>query len=611
MPRRTVQDSFRFEPTLWGAIRRYRYLVLGLIVVGAVAGAGINKLIPKTYDGNASLAIPPSQAQTVFGLSQSQDPDQYISEQVTLLQSQQVANKAASIVNAEFHRPVLTGDDISGGLTVTPPAPSSGPSTASTAVDTVPITFSWSGPKIAAAGANAVLTAYEDVRNDTIKAQTTAAVSNINASVAAIDQQLGSIQSQLNALDQQQAQAAAQQQAQQQATISAGGRVAPSPPPTPSAQQQALTLQQNSLNTRKSDLLQRLDDYQVNEQLALSQQPTTVPAIENDTPSNHHLVRYVGLGAVIGLILGTAIAYLLALRRRRFSDRFDPEGLYLAPLLGDIPEFRSEQLSGALPVGDHPDSATAEAYRFVAASLRVIRSTEGPTALAFTSARIRAGKTTSTANVALALAHSGSRVLAVDADFVRQQMSRELLGPDVSGSGLLDVLEGRGTITEVGHASPAAPNGLLTVLTGGAENVRLTGVSEALTREFIATAKESFDFILIDGPPVLQAASATEMLRCSDGVVMVLNHDELIQDHPEVIERLQLMEVRVVGYVYNRAPLRRELTSYYTSLSPASSRVYMNGTRELVAPTVDSNGNSTAKADPTTTDRPHLGDPTF
>jgi Mrp family chromosome partitioning ATPase len=577
MSRPTTRDPFRFEPTLWGALKRYKWLVVVLIIVFAAAGAAANKATPKSYQANASVAIPASQAQTVFGISASQDPDQYISEQVTLIQSPQVATVAAHTVNAANHRDVLSADDITGNLSVTAPSPSGSSSSATgQAVDQVPISFSWTNRKIATEGVNAVLAGYAQVRNDSIRTQANAAVANINASVASIDQQLGQVNQQLNAVDQQQAQQDAQNQAQAQATLNAGGKVAPSTPSTPNAQAQALTLEQNSLNTRKQDLLQRLDDIQVNEQLALTQAPASILAIPGQEISSSHLLRYTGIGAVAGLLIGAILAYLFALRRRRFTDRFDAEALYEAPLLGDVPDLEAEKIRSNLPVATNSQSAAAEAYRFVAASVKVTAVTGGPVAVAVTSPKVRAGKTMIASNVALALAESGEKVLAIDADFVRQELTSRLLGSDSDGRGLLDVLEGRARLEEVAVRSSQAPDSQLYVLAGGVEGVRLAGVADQLTH-LVEQAKESYDIVIIDGPPVLQAAAAVDVLACADGVMVVINHNELVRDHPEVIEKLDLMEAKILGYVYNRAPLRPEMSSYYTSVGTAVTRMLTNG----------------------------------
>jgi hypothetical protein len=52
----------------------------------------------------------------------------------------------------------------------------------------------------------------------------------------------------------------------------------------------------------------------------------------------------------------------------------------------------------------------------------------------------------------------------------------------------------------------------------------------------------------------LQVAGATELVDSSDAAIIVLSPSELIQDHLEMVDRLRLIGVDIVGYIYNRAP---------------------------------------------------------
>ena len=91
----------------------------------------------------------------------------------------------------------------------------------------------------------------------------------------------------------------------------------------------------------------------------------------------------------------------------------------------------------------------------------------------------------------------------------------------------------------------------------------------------LATAKSSFDVVLIDSPALLQVADATELVDASDAAVIVLSPHELIRDHLEMVNRLKLIGSDVVGYIYNRAPMPPHLAHSYwrdgngSSASPA------------------------------------------
>ena len=129
-----------------------------------------------------------------------------------------------------------------------------------------------------------------------------------------------------------------------------------------------------------------------------------------------------------GLFAGVGLAYLLASRRRVFRDRMEPELILGVPLLADIPDFTQEGLTTLLPVRDEPRSASAEAFRFAAASLELKMNRQEAKSLAIISPTLGAGKSTVLANIALAAARQGSRVLVIDADFGNQALTTLLEG---------------------------------------------------------------------------------------------------------------------------------------------------------------------------------------
>ena len=85
----------------------------------------------------------------------------------------------------------------------------------------------------------------------------------------------------------------------------------------------------------------------------------------------------------------------------------------------------------------------------------------------------------------------------------------------------------------------------------------------------LATAKSSFDIVLIDSPALLQVADATELVNASDAAIIVLSPNELIRDHLEMVDRLKLIGSDVVGYIYNRAPMPPQLARYQRNGSSA------------------------------------------
>jgi Mrp family chromosome partitioning ATPase len=289
---------------------------------------------------------------------------------------------------------------------------------------------------------------------------------------------------------------------------------------------------------------------------------------------NHRWTRAGAIGLVIGILLGGALAFLLASRRRGIADRQDPAALYGVPLIGEIPAFEAERTwrpsgtatHGALPVIEDPQSAVAEAFRFAAGSVERVRASRGPRlSLVFVSPLAGSGKSPTVANMALAVAEGGTRVLAVDAD---GDLTALLLPDAPVDQGFEQVLAGQRPLSDCIQTSPVKDE--VAVLGSAPAPWRVTGAARLqAVHDLLAEAKASYDLVLIDSPALLQVASATEVVEAADAAIIVSSPHELIEDHLEMVDRLKLLESDVIGYIYNRAPVRPHLERYQRNGSPS------------------------------------------
>ena len=271
-------ESLRFEPTVFGAVRRYWVMVLAIATAALLAAVGYSVAKGKVYHASGSVTVPaPTSLQ-----GQQGDAAQYRDGQVLLLESQGIAQRAAGIANRELGGNVLTPGDFvgaTGKLVIAPPvaATPGGYGASITA-----LSFSWPDARVAQAGVNAVLQAFDD-------ASSAATTAQANATIAGIDKALAR---------------------------------------TSDTQEQKILLGERA-------------QVVANEQLELAAHPTIGWAMTPLAPSISKKIPLVGL--VIGLVLGGALAYLRASRRRSFADRAEPAVIYHAPLIGEIPAFDSEE----------------------------------------------------------------------------------------------------------------------------------------------------------------------------------------------------------------------------------------------------------------------------
>ena len=148
-----------------------------------------------------------------------------------------------------------------------------------------------------------------------------------------------------------------------------------------------------------------------------------------------------GLGAVLGLLLGIGIAFLLERLDRRIREPKDLEKVYGLPLLGVVPEssactlrWRRGRPGVALPSGE------SEAFHLIRAHMRYFNVDRELRTLMVASAAPGDGKTTIARHLAAASARVGARVLLLEADLRRPTIARQL--GITSGRGVADVLIG-------------------------------------------------------------------------------------------------------------------------------------------------------------------------
>jgi Mrp family chromosome partitioning ATPase/capsular polysaccharide biosynthesis protein len=491
----TTIEQGRFQPTVFGAVRRYRFMVLVIAVLAAVGAVYYTVVKPELYQANATVTVP--QTTQVQGEARSQ----YFDSQVLLLQSPEVADRASRIANAALNAPVLTPQDFVGeskALEITPPEGAQ-PGTFGSSI--VAISFTWPDARVAQVGSNAVLQAFDDARVAAITAQAEATVAGIERAIR-----------------------------------------------DPRTRGQLMDL----VNQRT----QTLSNLEVDR----ANHPTFGWAIEPQVPVNGNAKRAGAIGLMVGTLLGAGLAYARASRRRCLEDREDPAAIYDAPLIGEIPSQRPDGIlsavapAGALPVTADPRSPAAEAFRFTAGSVERIRAARGnPLAVVFVSTDSGGDRSTVVANVALAVAESGTPVLAVDADSSEGVLTALLLPGSPQSDGFDQVIAGRRAVRDCIETSPLNKDVAL-LPSGPMSAERTTGTPYAkAVEEIITEAKLSFDLVLIDSPPLLRVADATDLVDDSDATIVVLGAEESLQDHLAMVERLDQVEADVIGYVYRRA----------------------------------------------------------
>lgn len=167
-------EPSRFEPTVFGAMRRFRVLVVAVAVAAMVAGIGYALTRGKSYVAQASVTTPLPVSQ------QGQGAAQYLDSQVLLMESPGVAQRAANVANAVLHSNLLTAGDFFGARSSLRFSPPAGAPPGVYGASIITVSFKWPSARVAQVGANAAIQAYDEARSAAITAQANATVAGLN-----------------------------------------------------------------------------------------------------------------------------------------------------------------------------------------------------------------------------------------------------------------------------------------------------------------------------------------------------------------------------------------------------------------------------------------------
>jgi capsular exopolysaccharide synthesis family protein len=273
------------------------------------------------------------------------------------------------------------------------------------------------------------------------------------------------------------------------------------------------------------------------------------------------LVRNLAIAAVVGLILGLGLLFVLDRLDDRPTSFTELQTMFDEPVLGQVPNEKPHSKNGETKLLQPGDlrHAFAEAYRNLRSSL-LYMATEGKRAktILVTSAVPNDGKSMTTANLAITLAQAGSSVLLIDADLRRGHLHKRL-GVDAT-VGFTEVLT-QNLPWEQAIKSTPIPN--LTLLPRGSlcnspgEYFLAQG-----TKDFLKTVAARYDYVVIDSAPVMAADDVGSLSPHVDGVVFVIRAGQTsARIAHAALDILYQREVNILGLVFNG--VESAATEYY------------------------------------------------
>lgn len=235
------------------------------------------------------------------------------------------------------------------------------------------------------------------------------------------------------------------------------------------------------------------------------------------TPVSPNVPVNVILGLLVGLALGIGIAVLRETLDNRVRTETDIEKISDKPVVGGI-AFDAKAPQRPLIVQADPRSPRAESFRTLRTNLQFVDIGSRSRTFVMTSSVQSEGKSTTVANLAIALDSAGYRVILIDADLRRPKLAQYM---DVEGSaGLTDVLIGRAELEDV--ALPWGRGNLVVLPAGPIPPNPSELLGSQAMQLLIDRLEQQFDYVLFDAPPLLPVTDAAILSKKSSGAIVAV-----------------------------------------------------------------------------------------
>jgi capsular exopolysaccharide synthesis family protein len=279
-------------------------------------------------------------------------------------------------------------------------------------------------------------------------------------------------------------------------------------------------------------------------------------------------VRNAAIGVFLGLLLGVALAFVRDLFDRRVRSADEAASLLGLPLLARLPgRGLRKRGSSRLPLVHEPDGPEADGYRTLMYRIQMVNTEHRAQVIMVSSAVEGEGKTTTAANLALALARSGRATALVELDLWRPALHR-VFGFKTR-TGLSDVLLGRAGIAEA--LVPADAGGIAggTVNGGdpGASRLRVLPAGSSPSHpsdlialpaldDVIASLRVREEVVILDAPPLVQGGDGIALAAKADALLIVTRLGTVRREGlQELRRRLADMPVPTLGVAVTDAEL--------------------------------------------------------
>ncbi|WP_419758231.1 GumC family protein [Acidisoma sp.] len=242
-------------------------------------------------------------------------------------------------------------------------------------------------------------------------------------------------------------------------------------------------------------------------------------------PSSPHGSLLLAASALAGLVTGAALAWARETMATSFRSEAEVHAILRLPCIGAIPPLRAPLGLNVGGGGGQWMEALAREGTTAARQLAQLRgrlrlAAACPRLLAITSVRPGEGKSSLALALARSAARAGERVLLVDCDLWRRNLSRIMGAADLPGLG--ELLADRGDTQSLVHADGFS--GLAFLPAGRPQDGR--GIGHLSVKISTEGWRRDYDLVVLDGPPILASADALVLAEMAEGILLCIrwNH---------------------------------------------------------------------------------------
>ncbi len=277
-----------------------------------------------------------------------------------------------------------------------------------------------------------------------------------------------------------------------------------------------------------------------------------------ETPFKPKKALNLLIGLILGIACGIGFAFFIEYidTTIKFTDEIEDRlGL---PLLGTVffSKLKKEELIESMI--EHPNSALAERYKAIRASILLSSADNKPKILLITSASPNDGKTITSINLALAMVHFKHRVLLIDADLRNPQIHKIFNLNNTGGVSAFAAGVLQGDIVQSG------PLPGLDIITSGPKPPNPSEIiSSRSFQNLLTQMRQKYDMIIIDSAPVLHVTDTLVLSKIVDGTAVVIRAGKT--DYAiahDCIKSLQDINARLLGIIFNA--LKVKANGYYS-----------------------------------------------